>query len=217
MWKNLIPWLEAVYETYGVSQSFSTDEERLKNAFKHIEKLWESQFQQMEEVRFVLLGEAPLYGKNASYFYNENSEYTEFFRHEIQPTVKRTLLNKVELFKHLRENGFFILDIFPFAFNEDTALKFEKIKGKRLLHLFCGISEYYFKPKLEKIKIKAHDKIAFSLRYKKHKVLLDVIRIHLKAQGLLPKEAEIGCIGSQNMPLDIERLEIEYRYSIDDL
>jgi hypothetical protein len=217
MWKNLSPCLKAIYETYGMSGSLSKDEKDLKKAFIHTEQLWESQFQQMGKIRFVLLGEAPLYGQNESYFYNENSEYTAFFRHEIHPIVKLTHIKKADLFKHLRENGFIILDIFPFAFNDDTAFKFKKISRKRLQNLFCAISEYYFKPKLEKIRTKSNKKTAFSLRYKKHKVLLDILRVHLKTMGFLANGTDIGCIGSKNMPLDIEKLEIEYRKAIDDL
>jgi len=197
-----------------VLEHFLTDEKYLKNVFIHTEQLWESQFQQIKKIYFVLLGEAPFYGCRESYFYNESSNYTEFFRHEVYPIIKRTSLSKNALFKHLRENGFIIVDIFPFTFNNKTAIQF---RNRDLLNLFCAFYEHYFKPKLEKIKTKSTEKTSFSLRYRRHRVLSDIITIHLKALEFLLNETKLGCIGSNNIPLDVEKFEIEYRKTINNL
>ena len=212
VWKYLIPPLKQIYIAYGVSDRFKEDEKYLGKAFKHIKQLWEAQFQSIEKINFVLLGEAPFYGETKSYFYNEHSQYTPFFRHEVNPIVKSTSLNKSDLFLHLKENGFIILDIFPFALNKDTAIDYKKnIKDKKALDLFNTIYEFYFVPKLKKIKTKATKKTVFCLRYKKNKILSDAIKTCLESLNFV---TEVECIASNNMPINSTALQNQYSEAI---
>ncbi len=216
--KHLTAPLKQFYATYGVLERFDEDVKYLEKAFIHIEKMWEAQIQSIKKINFVLLGEAPFYGEAKSYFYNENSKYTSFFHHEIYPNVKSTSLTKSDLFSHLNENGFIILDLFPFALNEKTAINYKKhVKNKKALELFNAISSLYFVPKLKRIKTKATEKTVFSFRYKKNKILSATIKTCLKSLNLITNGTEIECAASSNMPLDSQALQHQYRNSINDV
>lgn len=218
IWEHLTLFLKQFYATYGVLEFFKKDAKYLEKAFIHIEQLWENQFHHIKQINYVLLGEAPFYGESKSYFYNEQSKYTPFFRHEIYPTVKSTSLNKQDLFLHLRDNGFIILDIFPFALNEKTAINYKKnIKNKKAIELFNAISDFHFVPKLKKIKTKSTKKTVFSFRYKKNKILSDTIKTCLKSQNFITDKTKIKSVASGNMPIDIQALQEQYKNSINDL
>lgn len=219
IWKFLIPPLKQIYITYGVLNHFREDLNHLEKAFINIEQLWEIQYQSIKKINFVLLGEAPSYGETKSYFYNEHSNYTQFFRYEIFPNVKSTSLEKSDLFIHLRENGFIILDLFPFALNEkNTAINYKKhITRNNALNLFHAISKFYFIPKLRKVKAKATKSIVFSLRYKKNNVLSPSIQNYLELLGLTTDKSNIKCVASGNHPIDMQKLQKQYSNSLSDL
>lgn len=216
-WNELENCLRAIYEEQGVLVHLSNDADYLERAFRRTEYLWEEQFQQIDRINFILLGEAPLYGSNKSYFYNEDSDYTAFFRHEIYPYVKSTSLSKPELLQHLREWGVFILDLFPFAFNDDTAMSYRRDfrSNNMIKNLFEGTYESYFMPKLKKIQEKSHENTLFSFRYKKqYGVLAETLQTRLNEVDFFFDISDIGCVGSNNHPIDATKLEKQFRKSI---
>ncbi len=209
-WNELTNILHIIYEEHGMLVRLSKDADDLEEAFIHIEKLWEEQFKKIDRINFILLGEAPRYGSDRSYFYNADSKYTAFFRHEISPSVISTSLSKPVLFHHLRESGFIILDLFPFAFNDNTAISYRPNfrSKKKVKKLFERTYEYYLEPKLKKIQGKSHKNTVFCLRYKKHKGMLEkVIQTRLNEVGFSFDISDIGCVGSSNMPIDTKELE----------
>ncbi len=212
-WDDLKNTLSSIYEESGVSDSFSEDEPNLKKAYQKTEALWKKQFELIDRIRFVLIGEAPLFGDKQSYFYNEESKLTTFFRHQIQPEVKSVSADKPGLLRHLQKSEFIVLDLFPYALNDKTAISYrKKFKGK-YIELFEKTYDLYLKPKLELIKIKSDKNIKFSFRYKKHKVLTDKMKSRLEKNGFSESSIQVGCVGSSNMSIDTKKLAEEYEQS----
>ena len=185
-WDDLKNTLSSIYKEFGASDSFSEDEPNLKNAYQKTEALWKKQYELIDRIRFVLIGEAPLFGDEESYFdNNESPKLTAFFRHQIQPEVKSvSSAEKSDLLKKLRKNGFIVLDLLPYALNDKTAISYQKkFRGNKYIELFEKTYDLYLKPKLELIKIKSDKNIKFSFRYKKHRVLTDKVRFRLGENG----------------------------------
>jgi len=215
-WGDLKITLSSIYKEFGVSDSFSKDEPNLKNAYLCTEALWKKQYKSIDRIYFVLIGEAPLFGDRQSYFYNEEFKLTPFFRHQIQPEVKSvSSAEKSDLLRKLRENGFIILDLFPYALNDKTAISYQKkFRSKKIyIKLFERTYDLYLKPKIELIKIKSAKNIKFSFRYKKHKVLTDKMKFRLGENGFSESSIQVGCVGSSNMSIDTKKLAEEYEQS----
>ncbi|HEX3045323.1 MAG TPA: hypothetical protein VHY08_11235 [Bacillota bacterium] len=170
------------YRNFGVSDRFKGDFIYLANAYDEIEKLWLKQFTQMQRVKYIMLSEAPLFGEKKSYIYNEDAPQTQFFYFtDVQAFIGSPINSKQELFEALSRSGLIILDIFPFAFNDTTALqysKFSKGKNNGYKSLFDLTYPKYFRKKLDLILSKAIDPVICFYRYDRvkenvHEILME--------------------------------------------
>lgn len=192
----------------GKPEKLSEDSPYLEAAFRTTEKLWRHNFEMMSEVRFVLLGESPVTDK---YIYNEAKPLTVFFHHRLVPRVKSVKYrDKAFLLPLLRESGFLVLDVFPFALSERTALSYPGRIDSVFNWVFEALLDRYLLPKLELIRTKAIPSVQFAWRYKKHRALSDRLGARLKGCGLLSSREQIGCVGSSNMPIDANALETQF-------
>lgn len=218
-WNELEHILHDIYAKHDVSHSLSDDKKKLKEAYFFTENLWHRQFETFSNIRFVLLGEAPLFGDEKTYFYNENSKLTSFFRHTLKPEVSvfPSCEKKAALFAHLRDQGFIIVDLFPYALNDVTALNYKSlIKGEAYKSLLEMTYEAYLKPKLKILKGKSVANVRFCFRYRKQLLLKDYIGNKLREQTF-PNFGNIGCVGSSNMPIDKNLLKEEYDKTCENL
>ena len=104
----------------------------LRDAYLETERIWLEEVKKITAPRIVLLGEAPLYGKEKNYIYNPKTPPSSFLRasdfEDIYiHTEKR---DKVTLIKLMRESGIVVVDAFPFVFNttDNLTLNFSYMK-----------------------------------------------------------------------------------------
>jgi len=177
-WTLISKILKTIYTKYNLFDELENDEKYLKKAFEYTETLWEKQFIKINELKVVMLSEAPLFGEKQTYIYNPNSKPTSFFYFQnLQafPTYnsndkipKSTYDKKKLMFEHFRENGFLVLDIFPFALNPAyTAINYRKMPKKLYNELFASTANSYLIPKLKRCLKKMQQTPCFAYRYKK--------------------------------------------------
>ena len=217
-WKQLSNNLEKVYQEEGIYSSFKSDEVYLKNAFLITEKLWEEQFNNIDNINIIMIAESSLFGKIQKYIYNVNTKPSSFFYYqdlEAFPSyvkMEKPLLvqhQKEAMLKEFSKNGFLILDLFPFSFNEkDTSLNYRNMNTKLYKKLLEVSSEHYLIPKLKICLAKSNNEnIHFIYRYKRlfhktgnffEKVLKEISNQEVKYR--------INTIHGSNMSLDRNKL-----------
>lgn len=126
-----------------------SDIEYLKNAFIEIEEFWLSSVKEIGQPRFIILGEAPLYGASKSYVYNPNSKVTSFLRPTDFPGVETNSDGKNSLLNLLQTYGIVVVDLLPFALPcpgqpNLTYRSMPHVLYKRLIHL-CFLNYSFHK------------------------------------------------------------------------
>ena len=127
----------------------------------------------MKEVKYVLVGEAPLYGNNQKYIYNPESAGTSFLsKRAVQKFSSKagysiSIKNKEEMLECMRSIGLIVVDLFPYAFNEETSIQYAGISDTNRKMLASASSEWNLKPKLSEIRNKTSNPIIFGVRYKR--------------------------------------------------
>lgn len=184
----------------------------LKNAFLFTENLWEKQLSKINEINYIMISEAPLFGNEKKYFYNPKSKPTSFFWfNDIKAFdivfSKEDYNNKKFLLDKLNEKGFLILDIFPFALNKKyTQIDFRSIKSKDYQRLYKKVIHNYLIKKLNLIKIKSSCNVKTFYRYKRLKKKLGLeFEEQLIKLKLIQKDDKLKVI-NKNMSIDKEKL-----------
>lgn len=185
-----------LYSYNGVPDTkFLTDELYLKSAYYGIEYFWLTQYINLKDIRFVMISEAPLWNVTDSYFYNPNSKDTKFFSvADLDYVLKSKITTKQQMLVELNKIGFIILDIFPFAFNNNKGTttqyhydynKLMKLKG---INTFLNdIFNYYLMYKLDLIASKRGEHIKFFYRYNKVLPIKKYVELKLLQKGLISK------------------------------
>ena len=181
---------ESLNRFYGKDlEKLEKDIDYLWDAFCHTEDLWWKNINQITEVRYVLIAEAPLYGEKRSYIYNPETSGTVFLGLSTvakllellghQPTVK----SKHEMLSKMREIGVVVLDLFPFAFNNVTTYQYGRLSENIRTSLAHSCSFWFLKPKLREIFKKREEHLTFGVRY---------TRLHSFANGLISSSVPDG-------------------------
>ena len=212
-WNYVSEGLKSLYSEWGKGDSFEKDENYLHEAFNFIEPLWGQQFNNITTINFVMISEAPRYGSKETYFYNPDAVFTSFFWFDDIKAFSKPGLEtysmpnqkkKEYVYNILSQNGFIILDIFPFAFNEsETKVSYRNLKRGEYKQTLDRSYPSYLKLKLQLIKNKSHSETRFFYRYKFLKdIVNNYLRDKLLENQLLCKDDDIPCIGGKNMSLD---------------
>ena len=104
----------------------------LRLANRGINHLWDINFRKISKVRLVIIGEAPLWGKNEeNYIYNPNTNNSQFFyRGDIDKIIGYEPNNKTEFLNILAKLGILIIDVSPYALNGiDTQLTYQHLRN----------------------------------------------------------------------------------------
>ncbi len=180
--ENFCNTLDKFYNHLSSPQYISNKEEKeyLYNAYINIEKFWYQNFNLINKLNFVLIGEAPLYKDGESYFYNPNSGATNFFNYKNcidifgelkspSKIINGKRVRKHEMLEKLRDNGLLILDLFPFCFAKDyTQINYRQLRKRDLIFLFSLIKKSFLKEKLNDI-YKKNPSVSFGFRYAANK------------------------------------------------
>lgn len=161
-----------------------------------------------------MISEAPLFGESRNYFYNLNSKFSSFFYFKNIEAfnisyTKEDYNNKEFVLNILNENGFIILDLFPYALNKvDTQINYNSLKSKQYQKLFQIVVQSYLDKKLSLIKGKSFKDTIFIYRYKRLKEKLSgILESELVNLNLIEK-GEILDTLNNNMSLDKDKLRI---------
>ena len=119
--------LKTFYKQAELVSKFDKESAYLKNAFNEIEHLWQTNFDQIITVNYLMIAEAPLWGDQKKYIYNPETNNSQFFyRSDLDDILGNPIKDKKDFIKVCNEIGLLIIDISPFPLNTDTAINYSK-------------------------------------------------------------------------------------------
>jgi len=169
---------------------------------------WHENFARVTHVRLVMLSEAPLFGAGERYFYNPTTPFGAFFHFKdaeviLGPGFANGRNGKQFLLPELGRAGFMILDLFPFALNEDDtpSITYRALSAGRYRRLFERTAPRYFDRKRDLILERGAP--TFLFRYGTlQRRLGDLVDAELAGRNIPPAQS----VGGTNMSLDREKL-----------
>jgi hypothetical protein len=198
------PVLRNFYKSKGLLPAFNVDYLYLKKAFEHINLLWLNNFEKIDTARFLMIGEAPLWGIHNKYIYNPETKNTQFFyRSDLGDVIGQELADKKIFIHACNKAGLLMIDISPFPLNpHNTRFNYNK-NTSQSIKLSPG--EYkkivgdtlpaYFEKKLKMIRVKKHPEAKVFFRYARVKdAFIDLVTPALIINGFIRSANEIGDI-----------------------
>lgn len=193
-WNQLRKNLKDFYFKKGLIDCFENEENYLRNSFYEMEEMWNTQFDRIKKVNYVMFSESPLWGYQKKYLYNPETRLSQFFyKSDLEFVLGKKIEHKDEFLKTLTEIGFIILDISPFVLNEtDTSINYREISKRDYKTLVNDTMKFYVNHKLTRIKEKSNNSTVFFFRYSRVKNLFsDLIFKELIELGLISSKSEI--------------------------
>lgn len=125
--------LRDFYAQNGILKYFERDNTYLESAFHEINEMWSRNLECIKEVKYLMIAEAPLWGKDKSYIYNPETKNTSFFyKSDLEYVLNIQIADKQDFINCCNEIGLLIIDISPFALNtEDTIINYRSISASK--------------------------------------------------------------------------------------
>lgn len=120
--------LREFYARHDLTDCFERDNTYLESAFDEINRIWFDNLYKIDEVNYLMIAEAPLWGKSKSYIYNPATPFTQFFqKSDLEYVLGTKIRDKAEFIDRCNQIGLLIIDISPFALNtEDTTINYRR-------------------------------------------------------------------------------------------
>jgi len=208
-----IECLRTLYQQREILDSFDQDNSYLENAFECIEQLWQLNFEQIDKVKYLMLAEAPPWGKDDKiYIYNPDSKNTGFlYPGHLKHVLKHPIRDKSKFIECCNKLGLLVLDILPFALNGiDTKINYRELSVKQYRDLVNCTVPTYFEKKVESIKEKISDDIKIFYRYCFKKQMTNFTKGSIAEvfidKKFIQNESEIVCISNQTGGIDTDKL-----------
>ena len=159
--------LHDFYSENGVIDYFERDNLYLEKAFHEINEMWFRNLECIKEVKYLMIAEAPLWGKDKSYIYNPETKNTSFFyKSDLEYVLNIQIADNQDFINYCNKIGLLIIDISPFALNtEDTIINYRSISANQYLKLVKNTFPFYFEQKLRTVCKKKSDSIKVFFRY----------------------------------------------------
>ena len=159
--------LRDFYAQNGILKYFERDNTYLESAFHEINEMWFQNLECIKEVKYLMIAEAPLWGKDKSYIYNPETKNTSFFyKSDLEYVLNIQIADKQDFINYCNKIGLLIIDISPFALNtEDTIINYRSISANQYLKLVKNTFPFYFEQKLRTVCKKKSDSIKVFFRY----------------------------------------------------
>ncbi len=168
--------LREFYAKKGLISHFDKDSEYLENAFNKITEIWFANLAQIQEVKYLMIAEAPLWGSKEGYIYNPDTSFTQFFfKSDLDSILDGvTVSDKTDFIKTCNDIGLLVIDISPFVFNtEDTAVNYRPkspanpygITKREYKQLIKETLPFFFECKIQAITPKMSADIKVFFRY----------------------------------------------------
>lgn len=216
-------FIESFYTSLGRENDFEMDNKYLENAFRKINDIWIDNLDKIEEVKYLMIAEAPLWGENEEYIYNPDTNNTQFFyRSDLEETLKTKIRNKEEFIRTCNTIGLLIIDISPYPLNtKDTKINYgknengsRKLTKKEYRDLVSKTLPSYFNQKIKLIKGKKANDLKVFFRYSRVKnTFIDIIESVLKDYNIIESKNDLGDISQNGGGIDRAKLkEILWQY-----
>jgi len=118
--------------------------------------------------------------------------------------------SKIEMLSKMREMGLVVLDLFPFAFNNDTTFQYGRLSEKIRTSLAHSCSSWFLKPKLKEIVDSSEARLTFGVRYSRLHTFAEDLIVSSVPEGVSPNVI-LACRRVANAPLDIEAMSESLR------
>lgn len=202
--------LNTFYNEQGLSNNFDKDCLYLEKSFNEIFKTWFDNLQQIEEVKFLMIAEAPLWGKSKKYIYNPEINNSQFFyRSDLGDILNKHIPDKKSFIKACNDIGLLVVDISPFALNPtDTAINYRQITKNQYKQLVQLTIPYFFEQKIVAIQAKRSNNIKAFFRYSRVKeTFQDLIGKALIDHKIINEINQIGDISQMGGGIDKNKLK----------
>ncbi len=209
--------LKELYLLRGLSeQEFNVDRAYLEQAFSDMTTIWLDNFQRIKDVKYIMIAEAPLWGANQSYIYNELTPFTQFFyKSDLEKAFDNEFIleSKRDFLNKLNEMGFLIIDISPFALNTQTKLNYgvntetsSRLTNRQYRDLVQDTMSHYFNLKLDLALTKRGDAnpMVFFRYARVERAFKVILSPSLQTRGLINQTDELENIGKQGGGIDVE-------------
>ena len=124
--------LHDFYSENGIIDHFERDNLYLEKAFHEINEMWFRNLECIKEVKYLMIAEAPLWGKDKSYIYNPETKNTQFFqRKDLERVIGINVYNKLDFLNYCNKMGlieqtlttFFDIKIQAISLKKSTSIK----------------------------------------------------------------------------------------------
>jgi hypothetical protein len=159
--------LKGFYANSGLSSKFDKDNIYLEKAFSDIKKIWLDNLTKIKSVKYLMIAEAPLWGKFKKYIYNPDINNSQFFyRSDLGDILNRYIANKEDFIIACNEIGLLVVDISPFPLNpNDTSINYRDLTTSQYRQLVSLTIPTYFEEKIKVIAEKKSKRIKTFFRY----------------------------------------------------
>src|SRR5690606_10391767 len=138
---------------------------------QEVENLWEKNLNEnLKAIRYILLSEAPLWGREGKYIYNPDYKKDSIFFKctDLSFAVAKAITEKNEMVRELNHSDILLIDISPFALNNSTGIDYSTLsrkKRKNYYDLLNPLVNKYLRAKFEKVKNKVQGDVKIFYRY----------------------------------------------------
>lgn len=174
IYKDNVASLREIYVRNGLMDYFENDNAYLSDAFENIQRLWFENYKQIKTVKYIMIGEAPLWGEKKKYIYNPDAKNSQFFyRSDLECLLNsnESILDKSKFLECCNKLGLLIIDISPFALNpKDTKIDYKQLsRTSQYANLVKQTIPSYFIKKLDLIRAKKTKDTKVFFRYSRVK------------------------------------------------
>ena len=157
------PLYEGLEKLFIKKDFFDKDMEQMKKLAKDCHDFWLNQVKSFKgsSIKYILIGEAPPFSEDdVAYVYNPASKNTHW-QTRILKAFGIDEKSKEDAFAKLREEGFLLIDLFPYP------AKFNKVHGRKAYKELIDLSVEHYLPKLLQLlddKLNKDVKVAFAMK-----------------------------------------------------
>ena len=157
------PLYEGLEKLFIKKDFFDKDMEQMKKLAKDCHDFWLNQVKSFKgsSIKYILIGEAPPFSEDdVAYVYNPASKNTHW-QTRILKAFGIDEESKEDAFAKLRDEGFLLIDLFPYP------AKFNKVHGRKAYKELIDLSVEHYLPKLLQLlddKLNKDVKVAFAMK-----------------------------------------------------
>lgn len=157
------PLYEGLEKLFIKKDFFDKDMEQMKKLAKDCHVFWLNQVKSFKgsSIKYILIGEAPPFSEDdVAYVYNPASKNTHW-QTRILKAFSIDEESKEDAFAKLRDEGFLLIDLFPYP------AKFNKVHGRKAYKELIDLSVEHYLPKLLQLlddKLNKDVKVAFAMK-----------------------------------------------------